>query len=74
MMVEIESAPYQDTAILTSALRKVHPYKENSEASELDRHKYPHREVEEFPGRDVYVPYHHYKYVKVVIILVFVKI
>ena len=61
IMLEIQPATYQDQAVLTPALRKVQPYVTSNDACEAERFKYPVREVEEFPGRDVYIPYHNYK-------------
>ncbi|KAL5265112.1 hypothetical protein ACHWQZ_G006003 [Mnemiopsis leidyi] len=61
MELEIQPAPQVDQAVLTPALRQVLPYSENKQASESERWNYPVREVEEFPGREVYIPYHDYK-------------
>ena len=67
--LEIEPAPVAEQAILTPALRKILPYSEKRQANEAERWNYPIREVEEFPGRDVYIPYHEYKLVNTTVSL-----
>ena len=66
MELEIEPAPVGSQAVLTPALRKLLPYSENKQAGETERWTFPVREVEEFPGRDVYIPYHDYKLVTMI--------